>query len=300
MPNHKPDDHKANLKGEIVGYWAQDVWCSSTLPICEPAEKMLRPRVYYRFAAYSDGVNQELKYALKLLFSQKQWKSNGNNVQHALHTFIKCFNETTQQIDSLMQKPLTFWEQKLTAYMEEQGLCVSSQGLNLTKAGEKKVYTYRHRLISKFCKIWFVVADYYDGSEEWDKEVIDARRLGLSIPVGALSYRFNLSTITPLWLQKTTPHFLRYHANHSAYNTLVVFLASQKRFSRYLAVHFPQIRPEHLERQIITGFIADLHKRLKPSTISTTIGHLKWFLETCDIHGLASFPDKILIPKNGN
>jgi len=281
MLNHKPFERKASLETEVVGYWAQEVWSHNTIPI--PQFTKQNGIIHYRFATYSDGVNQELKYALKLLFSQKQWESH-KSVQHALHTFIKCFNETTQGVHSLMQNPLSFWEIKLKSYLAEHELL----------AGDVSVYT--NSLISKIIRIWLVVVDYYDMREEWDKEVIDARRVGLSIPVGTSGYRLNLSNLTPPWLRQATRDCLRYHANRS-YGTLAHFLHNQKQFSRYLVGHFPEIQAEQLSRRVITGFIVDLHKRLKPSTVARTLSDLKLFLETCAIHGFASIPNNTLIFK---
>jgi integrase len=285
---------KAGLHKEVTGYWAQQVWCNDSIPLGDPST--VRVRFYYRFQTYSDGVNLELKYALKQLFTQKQWKTDNSDVQHVLHTFIKCFNETTQDIDTLMLKPLSFWEKKLTAYLKNKGLVVEKTYQYYCKKGEKKSYTLDHAIIGGFRRIWFVVVDYYDTKDEWDKDVIDARRVGLFISPGSCGYRLNLSTLTPPWFKEATRQCLRYHANR-AYGSLAGFLTAQKRFSHYLALRFPNLQPEQLDRPLIVEFIKMLNKHFTSGTVAYAIGNLKLFLETCANHGFASVPNKTLIFK---
>lgn len=275
------------LMSSLDGPWSQDTWNIDTLNL----QNANKPGIVYRFTANSVSINHELKFALKHLLTSQQWKAN-DTVQGCLHTVIKFLN-THQNVHTLRHYSLHDWKMRLRTYLLEIGRFQRQTKTNIKKDGTRQNYPLMPREIYYFARLYQTVADYYDTRVEWDKDIIDLRRVGLSLSPGTSSPILNLSRLRPDWLREATRQMLRYHANTKSCNTLKKYLHSIQCFSRFLAGHHGS---STIDRQLILELIAYLHRQpFSAGYIKVILGSLKVFLEYCAIYGITEVPNKPLI-----
>ena len=284
----------SKLADELTGFWSQAVWLTTDIPI--PMPKTV-PKCYLRFATHSEGINNELKYAFKHLITTGQWSlTDVGTQQYFLNKFTEYINHHQPQTTTLLQHPLSYSEEQFIAYLAQKGLKTHYKTYYYAKTGCQRTSVKVTSIVARFRRLYQIVADYYDTRDEWDKDLIDVRRLGLNIPPGTERRYFNLSNLTPLWLRESTRQVLRSHASRKSFGTLSQYLVGLTTFSRFLTSYYPSLtEPNELKRQVIIDFIAYLRQNRKDSSIASTLGALNVFLTTSVIHGFADLPKQPLL-----
>jgi integrase/recombinase XerD len=282
---------------KLSGFWSQDIWPVTEIPVPQNDPNQHHYQRHLRFASPKEGINTELKYALKQLFTNGQWAARDQSIADFLTKFVQYLNENEPNTLSLLQHSLSYWEEQFRAFLAKKGYQTHKKVDEFTKAGVKRTSFKSTYFVCKLRRVYRIVADYHDTRDEWDKDVINVHRLGLDIPASTSIRTLNLSDLRPDWLREASRQYLRYHASHKAFATLVKDLGGLKRFSRFLAQHYPSLEPSELSRQIIIDFVGYLQVRLKKETIAITLSTLNMFLTTCATHGFAELPKRPLIYK---
>jgi integrase/recombinase XerD len=283
----------STLADELTGFWSQEVWLSTEIPIStlSPIEKRR-----LKFTTHSTRLNNELKYAFKQLITTGQWSlTSVKSHQTLLKRLTEYINNHQSHLTSFMQLPRSVWEEQLIDYWVQKGYRTqNSQCHYVTKnGGQKTSILSQNHFIFLFRSVYQIIDDYYDTRDEWDKDRINVTRIGLN---GQTRY-FDLSNLQPFWLQSATRQFLRYHANHKSLGTLYKYLVRLSTFSRFLTVYYPSLtQPNELKREIIIDFIGKLRQNhLTENYIISILSSLNMFLTTCTIHGFADLPNKPLL-----
>jgi hypothetical protein len=181
---------------KLSGFWSQDIWPATEIPVPQNDPNQHRRKRYFRFTAHSEGVNTELKYALKQLFTNGQWAARSPHIADFLTKLAQYLNEDEPNTLSLRQHSLSYWEEQFRAFLAKNGLPTHKKVEEFTKAGVKRTLFKPPDFVCKLRQIYRVIADYYDARDEWDKDVISAERLGLEVSAG-MSKRADTGLVGP-------------------------------------------------------------------------------------------------------
>jgi hypothetical protein len=68
------------MKRQLDGFWAQDIWPTTEIPVPDNDPDRHRKNRYLRFATHSSGVNAELKFFQGMATSYgRKWSNNFEN-----------------------------------------------------------------------------------------------------------------------------------------------------------------------------------------------------------------------------
>jgi integrase/recombinase XerD len=119
-----------------------------------------------------------------------------------------------------------------------------------------------------------------DPEAEYKKDVWDSRSLGLPSRVGRFLYKLSFQEISQPWMIHPSKQFIRFTLSTLSFSSASEKLLSIKRFSRFLAKAYPDIKPEDIDRSVIVDFLSHLASLdLSVSTRCQSIGSLRGFFE---------------------
>jgi integrase len=210
------------MKLQLDGFWAQDIWPTTEIPVPHNDPDRHRQQKYLRFATHSEGVNTELKWALKQYLLKKKW-SPWHVKTARLNLFTKFFNQTVgkDELGTLLARPVKSWELRFYTWLQK----------NHPQGFDPK--THHHAAIGFLSEVYATVAEFSYRRDEWDKDWIDLRKVGLQIPTDHSEHILNLASIQQNWLREIVRQYLRQRVDLAA-GTLRGQLNSFVHFSRFL------------------------------------------------------------------
>jgi hypothetical protein len=110
------------MKHQLEGFWAQDIWATTKIPVPDNDPDRHRKNRYLRFATHSSGVNAELKSALKSYFIEKKWSPwHFENLAGQLNLFTKFFNQIVEkdELETLLAWPIKSWELRFSRWLQK-------------------------------------------------------------------------------------------------------------------------------------------------------------------------------------
>lgn len=283
----------------IVGYWAADVWLFGDCPIqsgkCGNGYALTKPN---RFTCIWELLNLEMKYACWQKLERGEWTTNTcwKQGQH-LKKLCDFINEITPETNSFLEKPLNVWEICFRTYLVENGLWKKPRMSNyLNKNNELIEYEAVNMDIVFLHQVYKILREDYDDRDEWDKEIWDARKLGLKLDPSRSEYTLNFTEIRQDWLYQAAKKFSRYNITLFSWRDCQKKLTALKDFSLYLNSHYPNLQPYQINRQLILDYFSELKKTgLAAATRNNYISGLQQFFELSARVGWAEVPDKRLI-----
>jgi len=165
-------------------------------------------------------------------------------------------------------------------------LCIHCNGQNCIKRGKasssgKQVYW------CKDCERAFVEPEapkVYEiaPKDEYQKDIWDCRRLGISPSIGNQSYTLNFKKITQDWLLQATKEYIKFILSTLSFSSAANKLVALKRFSVFLSDRYPSIKPAQIDRSLIIDFLAYLARQdLAIPSRRHIIGDVRDFLDSC-------------------
>ncbi|MBW4460123.1 MAG: tyrosine-type recombinase/integrase [Nodosilinea sp. WJT8-NPBG4] len=118
--------------------------------------------------------------------------------------------------------------------------------------------------------------------DEYQKDVWDCRRLGISPSVGKQAYTIKFTKISQPWLRQAGKAFIKLSLSTLGFSSALNKVGAVNKFSVFLAKRHPSIEPAQVSREIIIDFLAYLAgQKIAATTRSHLIGDLRDFLELC-------------------
>jgi len=280
------------LAQEVTGFWAFDVWQMSQIPV--PHNELCKhsQQKYLRFVTHSASVNLELKYALKQSFLSRKWVPWNSDIATGLKCFTPFFNETLdKQIDTLFVHCETQWTQPFRDWLQN--------------------HHPKNRCALGFLRlIYRTLEDFYDQRDEWEKDRIDLRKVGLPVSKNTRHW-LDITRISPLWLRDLIRQYLKKRVNASA-SSLSAQLQNFTYFSAFLQKKGKAEFASLINRELIVQFNTYLKSiRLQQNSQSQAIGaplsrktrarilgDLRALFDFCRTHQLAAFPQWLIFDED--
>jgi site-specific recombinase XerD len=290
------------LSAQLVGFWAGDVWDKCECPLnmnskLETLNCKLTGR-YLRFSCQSDRLNAELKYVFWQKLQRGEWSLN--TTWHSFHSNLQWLtqwiNTIAPQTLSLMEQSLTQWELSFRAYITEHGKLHRRRSKYVVSATGVQVHEAEDHRISTLRVIYKTLREVYDTRSEYDKEIWDMRKLGVSLNASRSQNLLNFTLILQPWLRQAIQAYLRYCLATQAGGTCVCKLKSLCRFSRFLSQRTSAVGPSDINRPLIVEYLGYLTAaQLDTSSKQNAISALRNFLELSAREGWMQVTEQRLV-----
>jgi integrase/recombinase XerD len=246
------------MKSQLIGYWAEDIWCPSENPLrgkdkvigsCLRFEKCPgQTKIEIKFVCYKKVINQD--WNLSTLY---QKASKINRICEWLHS-------QHSQINSLLDKKLDEWRLSLRTYLIASNQYYGHHSFKSLSVNQMKTYKREDDCIYKFQQFYNCLLDFSDDRNEYDKEIWDVYKLGFEEKdTSATRYRWlDFTDLKDSWLYLPVKKFIKYKLPLIALGTCNHKLLSLKVFNKFLSLHYPAIKADEINRQVIVDYLGYL------------------------------------------
>ena len=170
------------MKSQLNGYWEEDIW--------HPADNPLQDRSKMRKAIgspiYFNRCNKKIRLEIKFSCYQKALKKewSAGTIHHnasKINRICEWLNAKHPLTKTLLEKSLEQWLISLKTYLIEIDKYYGKQVVKgITNKGEPINYYAQDDCIYKLTSIYNSIVDFYDDRNEYDKDIWDMRKLGLT------------------------------------------------------------------------------------------------------------------------
>ena len=271
------EERQKRLQGQLIGMWAEDTW------IIVPTNPKHRG-FSLRFTLASPSLKVELKYALwnRLGGAQTKLSSDTHILQSQLDQLLEWLNGFTPPVRSLMDESLEQWEESLRSYLVQKGKLKRRKNRSLIATQESVERTSEDRRISLLRYLYKAIQDAYDDRSETEKDVWDARAIGLAPDA---VYRRSFLYFTPItqpWLRSLAKEYIKYEASTRSFSTCVNKLYDIVSFSRFLTQRYADVQASGIDRSVIVEYMGYLkERRVSDDHRYQLLATLRSFFETC-------------------
>lgn len=291
------ESKQQDLENQLTEFWSGDIWDIKKCPL---NKKQYKSRVYQfiQFDCISKSLNIELKYACWQKLERKEW-SIGTLWKKAsdIENIADWLNSLQSRVSSLVEKNLESLELSLRSYLLQQGkLKVGTPSTRIDSSHQIRTYPRRTIQTSTLRQIYKILQDTYDDRPEYEKDIWDARKLGLFSNPSRSDYKLNFTKITQPWLQQATKKFIQYCLSTYSIGDCYNKISSLNSFSQFLEQHHSDLVASQINRSIIVEYLSYLAStKLTANVRARYISQLRAFLEMCSTEGWADVPEKRLI-----
>lgn len=266
------EDNFKDIESQLVGFWRENVWDILNCPLGKGVGRIC-------FTGKSPLVNAELKYACWKKFESQEWSLQDSSNMSRLRYVLNWLANQTSQVTSISKIDLN----KLEVLLRSQ----------LVK--EKRSVNTNQQFLCILRQLYKVIQNVHDTRSEYDKDVWDVRKLGISVGVGG-KYCLSFTRINPDWLRQASKRFIKYELSIHSFGQCENHIKALNTFSSYLSRDKPIANPADINRKLIIDFLGYLAS-LGQSTQTRVhrIVCLKRFLKLCAREGWLDFAGKILI-----
>jgi integrase len=287
------------LLSKVQGYWAEDVWIFGDCPIQTGGIKKghFSLTKANRFTCRSHSLNMELKYVFWQKIERGEWKTSScwKNGQH-LAKLCKFINAVAPNTNSFIERPLSQWAILFRTFLVEHGLLKEQIKRELNKDNELVSYRTNNPDNILLSVVYKTLQEDYDERDEWDKEIWNALKLGIPTSSSRSDYTMNFTGINQNWLYEAARKYLRYNTTINSWANSQTKLGNIKDFSLHLVIHYPDITPDLITRQLVIDYFSKLLQTgLKSATRHSHVCTLQNFFELCAREEWMAIPDRRLI-----
>jgi integrase len=241
------------LQKQLQEFWERDEWNLSECPLAN-GKTGLRT---LRFTCTSSSLNLELKYVYWKKIASGAWSMKAGSVAF-IAVFVEWLNQVAPQEQSLLQRSLRQWEISLRSYLVAQGMLQEHVTTYLSGSQSPCQQRVADPRIPAFRQVYRTLQDAYDDRVEYDKDIWDIRKLGLSFNRSQSLYKLNFSLIEQPWLRQAAKSFLRYSLATAATASCFIRLIAIRKFSAFLSTFHPSIQPGGVTRSLMVEYIGYL------------------------------------------
>lgn len=155
--------------------------------------------------------------------------------------------------ESFQDKPLEEWIRKLNAWLMQQGMKRTEQGINVYG----KIKTVPSDVITYFRKIYYYTQNE-DIREETEKDIWDLDKIGVTYKANAIKnfQTLNFKEIIQSGMKEETKKAVFRHLQYEAIATITKELTAMRRLSKYLAGHYPEIEScGDINREVLEEYL---------------------------------------------
>jgi integrase len=233
-----------------------------------------------------------MKFACWQKLERKDWKTKTLWAQATNIKLIGDWLNTTNLRSSLLERDLPTLETSFRSYLVNSGFWKGRTQTKLNGRQEPRKYSWSGEL-NTLRQIYKVIQDFYDDRNEYDKEIWDARRLGVRVNPSKSSYTLNFSKIQQPWLLQAVKPFIRYSLSMFSLGECQSRISVLNNFSAFLSQKYPTLNPAKIDRPLMVEYLSYLTEAgLGAAAKYRHIGNLRAFLELCTREGWAPIPDK--------
>ncbi len=201
-----------------------------------------------------------------------------------LNRICKWLHSQHSQIHSLLDKKLDEWLLSLRTYLIKENKYFDCRRVKSFRTHKPTTYKQEDDCIYKFKQIYKFIIDFYDETDEYEKDIWDIYKFGFEDKdINATKYRwFNFTELKESWLYQPVKKFIRYKLALLALVTCKHKLNSLKTFYIFLSLNYPNIQPSEINRQVIVDYLGYLPTlNVDRSHHHRLIADLRDFLEIC-------------------
>ncbi|NWJ47693.1 MAG: phage integrase family protein [Chloroflexi bacterium] len=268
----------------------------ATCPLFAGKPEFLADNRIIEFSCKSPFLNIELKYGCWYKLERGDWNIQTWSGPALVASLSDWLNSTAPKATSLMIYNLDKWLFSLRTYLVSMGRAYSHQSAYLDSSQKTRFSHSNSQLVSAFRQIYLVIQEAYDDRPEYEREIWDLRRLGVTLNPAISNYKLNFTKISQPWLVQAAKHFMRYSLASCTAGTCKSRLIALTIFSSFLKEQYPLLESVDLNRSVIEAYLSYLNKSgMMASTWFHHLVHLRIFLELCSREDWAKVPGKRLI-----
>lgn len=245
-------DRQQDLQRHLIDAWAADVWTF------RPKLHVKRQHAYtFRFTCTSPTIRTEVKYALWCKFDRGEWQREmgDGSLVNAVNVINAWLSQVAPQLQSLLEKPLEYWELSLRGFLMDQEIYTPKVMRMLHSSQTYREYVSEDRRIGLFRQIYSLLCEVYDDRLETDKDVWNFRALGVEFNPTVSLRHLNFTGIHPLWLRELAKAFARYNiAVHTPSDSLNK-VQSLTLFGRFAQAYAPFRQRPYVDRSAIVAYL---------------------------------------------
>ncbi len=275
------------MKSQLNGYWEQDIWYPADNPVQDRSKIGKGIGSCVRLNKCPNKIKLEIKFACYLKIANKEWSAG------TLHSNASKINRICEwlgakhlNVETLLEKSLEQWLISLRTYLIETGKDYGQQVTqSIDTKGKPKAYYAQDDCIYKFTSIYKSIIDFYDDRNEYDKDIWDMRKLGLTNKyVSSCSQHIlNFTELKNTWALSAAKKYIKYKLLLVAPNTCYTKLLSIKTFFNFIFSQNKNITSAEIDRNLILdyfGYLASL--KHSDTHRHDLIANLRDFLELCE------------------
>lgn len=261
------------MKSQLNGYWDEDIW----YPADNPLQNLSKGRgAAIRFNKCTSKIKLEIKFACYQKVINKEWSASTlHNNASRINRICEWLGTRHYSSETLLEKSLEQWLISFKTYLVDIGKKPRKQITSgVDSEGKPKIYFGQDKCIYKLTSIYNFIFDFYDSRNEYDKDIWDMRKLGLTRKYvnSSSQHILNFTELKYTWALPAVKKFIKYKISFLSPTTCCHKLLSIKTFFNFLFLKYPHIIPTEISREIVLDYLGYL------STLSHSNGYHRRFI----------------------
>ena len=280
--------------------WLEDCWRFPQGEIPGVAGTLNQP-LRFDWTGIQPSLAAQLKWAIATRCLTGRWRAQFLVAVRAVVRDTMAFlRDDAPAVRSLSERSLDTWLLQFRSHLIARGAYRTRTTTACVKSAPGRVREYVNDDVSVrvFRQLYRMVAEELDPRNEYDKDVWNLRRLGMSgrasVPITYLRF----TRLKQPWLKDAIKRYCRYTLSRGAVSSCLEWIGVAANFSEYLSESYPQITGSGINRDILIGFIIFLERRgFSPNGRYSKIIHFRTILEHCGREGWGGLPNRVLLYK---
>lgn len=265
LPNRKHENLKpvadyrteSLLAEKLTDYWDSEHWLLKECPV------LIAPLPYrytgsLDFTPLPSNLSIELRYALMMKLTMKKWSPSSPSLVSKIRRIIRFLNETMPHDGSFIERSLEGWLLLFRTWLIEKGEYYRAKRIVLDKNQEPQESFSENSTISMFKGVYEEVERGYDTRSEWELDVWDLRRIGVTGSLSRSDFRLSFKSVHPDWLRNAAKQYMRMIVTRLSASSCSTLLNSIRKFGYFLTDRHPDLRPEQIDRPLALEYSAYL------------------------------------------
>ncbi len=229
-----------------------------------------------------------MKFAIyqKIVCGDWQNLHSWKRIRSDIPWLCKWLNEMFDKNQSLMDRPVTEWEDCFKKYLQKYGGFRKGQTKRISVSASINVKINERESDSRlttFRSIYKVLEDTFDklfATDTFEKDIWNLKQLNACDIDIAKSKTLNFNGLYQDWLKAALKKYFKHIIYIESANTCRRKLTDYWRFSKFLYKNYPKIEPNGITREVIVNYLAWLNlDSLSSSSKLKGISSLKVFFD---------------------
>ncbi|MDQ0876599.1 integrase [Paenibacillus sp. V4I3] len=262
------EHHYWEMEKTLTGFWDRNHWYVKECPLLLTEEWKPNGRNLYWEKYQNEFIRTEMKYyvAQKLLLGHLSLYSVFQNYGRSIHRFAEFINNHLPHIKSIIDIPKVILEKMWKNHLESLNIQISRTKKSWTRIKQNEnrdgVYTEPSGIMTFISKFYDFFMDFYDERDEFEKDIWDVRKSGISFNLSKAEEKINFTRV-PLQFKDFMKRYIKLRLNQqsTAHSTMLRNLMLLVKFLEFINISYPEWRDlRELSRNDIEKYLQYLRE----------------------------------------